>query len=424
MKYKLTYKKKRSAIYAVIKANNKTFEVSTGIRISIEEWDNEQRRILTSTGGASRSQVLNNLQGDLDVITDRLNRLKRLYEFNPLAISKESVLKTIKHGTMPDENYGEIQLSDVLIKGYDMIAKEPGRSNKTLKNYHLAFQYFRDYAAEKDILLSAVTKGYLQDYKNHIDHKLGTANSKKASFQMSMTIFKKANEHYKERKFRAYDGAYPSNEFALTKKEQQNHGKVAHLKVSEVSHLMLQGFKNKDMQYYALCMLAQCYTGLSYVDLIDFDPEEHIIRDRNGKEWIVKHRQKTLHRKDPSVQNILILPELKEIMSRIDFINQKCVITRAGKFFKVGHLSTYNREIDKILRYVGIDKKITSHDLRRSFGYVLKSKNFDVEAIQFMLGHKSIVTTQQMYFKYEREMLSADRKYLISKSLEKFVNHN
>jgi len=64
---------------------------------------------------------------------------------------------------------------------------------------------------------------------------------------------------------------------------------------------------------------------------------------------------------------------------------------------KIGeHLSRNSIEdiVKKYAALVGIKKKVTPHTLRHSFATALIKKGADIRAVQTLLGHASITTTQ------------------------------
>jgi integrase/recombinase XerD len=50
--------------------------------------------------------------------------------------------------------------------------------------------------------------------------------------------------------------------------------------------------------------------------------------------------------------------------------------------------------VRKYAKLAGINKKVTPHTLRHSFATTLIKKGADIRAVQTLLGHASITTTQ------------------------------
>lgn len=57
----------------------------------------------------------------------------------------------------------------------------------------------------------------------------------------------------------------------------------------------------------------------------------------------------------------------------------------------------YNMRLKIVAESAGIDKKISSHWLRRSTGMFLLNNGFSIEVVAKVLGHKNIQTTQKAY---------------------------
>lgn len=55
----------------------------------------------------------------------------------------------------------------------------------------------------------------------------------------------------------------------------------------------------------------------------------------------------------------------------------------------------------------GIDKPITSHDGRRSCGYVLLNAGVPIEVVSRVLGHQSVKMTESAYAKVLNKTLVA-----------------
>jgi integrase len=118
---------------------------------------------------------------------------------------------------------------------------------------------------------------------------------------------------------------------------------------------------------------------LSYKDTQFFSKDRIVII--NGEEQIHGNREKT---GVPYV--IFLLPQAKEILERYDYrlpeiSNQK-----------------YNDYLKLLMGYTGIDKDVTTHSGRHTFGTCLINKGVSIEAIPKIMGH----TNMKQSFLYAR----------------------
>lgn len=72
-----------------------------------------------------------------------------------------------------------------------------------------------------------------------------------------------------------------------------------------------------------------------------------------------------------------------------------------GKYI---HPMYYTNKITKVLKKVGIDKKIRFHDMRHTNATLLISEGVDFKTVQTRLGHKDINTTLNVYSHVNKEM--------------------
>ena len=130
--------------------------------------------------------------------------------------------------------------------------------------------------------------------------------------------------------------------------------------------------------------------------------EEKFLRvlGKGGKERIVPIPEFTYH----SMRYYLdtIRPVYRTVHSKTFFINSK------GK-----HLTS--ESVEKMLKWcciqAGIDKPITPHKLRHSYATHLLNGGADLRAIQELLGHSSISTTEIYTHVHKERLLEGYRKF-------------
>lgn len=137
--------------------------------------------------------------------------------------------------------------------------------------------------------------------------------------------------------------------------------------------------------------LTQVYTGLSFVDLMAYD----FSQCRDAKDYAVfsGYRSKT-----GVLFTFVLTPKAKEILKRYDY--------------KLPHLPNqkYNTKLKLVADAAGIDKEPSSHDGRRSCGYMLLNAGVPIGVVSRILGHSSIKQTEQAYARLLDETIAKEVK--------------
>lgn len=124
--------------------------------------------------------------------------------------------------------------------------------------------------------------------------------------------------------------------------------------------------------------LIQCYTGLAYSDLMEFDWRR--VDEERGRMILRGRRRKT------GMEFMVVLTEKAlEILERYEYTLPK--ISNAQ----------YNLRLKVVADAAGIDKPIASHWGRRTCGMYLLNHGVRMEVVSKVLGHSSIRTTEQVY---------------------------
>lgn len=156
--------------------------------------------------------------------------------------------------------------------------------------------------------------------------------------------------------------------------------KIEFLNDNELERLKKYRFASIRLQEVADLFLFQCYTGLSYADLFDFDINKNIETDIKGRQWIIKNRNKNGHES--------VLPFSSNAKMLIEKYNNKFPVISNQKY------NAYLKEIGEIL---GFTIKLTTHIGRKTFGTIALNEGYSIESVSRMLGHSSIKTTQSHY---------------------------
>ncbi len=126
--------------------------------------------------------------------------------------------------------------------------------------------------------------------------------------------------------------------------------------------------------------LIQVFTGLSYVDMMLYD----FTQCKNAKDYAVFSG---IRSKTGVLYTFVLTPKAKVILERYCY-----------KLPKLPN-QKYNTKLKLVADAAGIDKSITSHDGRRSCGYMLLNAGVPISVVSRILGHSSIRQTEQAYAK-------------------------
>lgn len=165
--------------------------------------------------------------------------------------------------------------------------------------------------------------------------------------------------------------------------------KIEFLEPEEVEKLKKHEFASLRLQEVADLFLFQCYTGLSYADLEEFDPLQHIETDKKGRQWIIKDRSKNGH------ESVLPYSEkAKAIVQKYYTIN---ILNERNFKLPVITNQKYNAYLKEIKEIIGFEINLTTHIGRKTFGTIALNDGYSIESVSRMLGHTNISTTQKHY---------------------------
>ncbi|HLP32739.1 MAG TPA: site-specific tyrosine recombinase XerD [Bacteroidia bacterium] len=175
------------------------------------------------------------------------------------------------------------------------------------------------------------------------------------------------------------------------------------LAVSEIDALIAaidlskpEGMRNKAiLETMFSCGLRVSETVNLQISHIFFDDEFVKVTGKGDKERLVPIGQsaiKAIHLYKDNVRNHL---EIKAGNSDILFLNRRGSKMSRGMIFYI---------IKELAKNIGLKKNISPHTFRHSFATALVEGGADLRAVQQMLGHESITTTE-IYTHLDREYL-------------------
>ncbi|MBU1108852.1 MAG: tyrosine recombinase [Candidatus Riflebacteria bacterium] len=133
--------------------------------------------------------------------------------------------------------------------------------------------------------------------------------------------------------------------------------------------------------------------GLS-LDNLDLDVQQARVTGKGNKDRIVPLTP-------PSCQAILAYLQSRNGQLKTQKVNQHLFLNKFGTALSVRSIA---RVIDKYARQLAMMMNITPHQFRHSFATHLLNNGADIRAVQEMLGHESLSTTQ-IYTRISKERL-------------------
>lgn len=172
---------------------------------------------------------------------------------------------------------------------------------------------------------------------------------------------------------------FTSFQLKFKRKERDflNELELAAIEAQDLENILLQ--KVRDFFVFS------CYTGLSYIDLMELKPQ-HILRGIDEIKWIKTSRAKT----DVAV-NVPLLKPAEQILEKFMRSNE---IRQSETIFPYISNQEMNRSLKIIAEICGIRKYLTFHLARHTFATTVTLMNgVPIETISKMLGHTKISTT-------------------------------
>ena len=157
---------------------------------------------------------------------------------------------------------------------------------------------------------------------------------------------------------------------------------------------MAHEFDNPTLTLVRDLFIFACFTALSFVDMKELTTDE--IVEVNGEKWILSKRHKT---NVPFQVKLLDIP--LQIIERYKYLSEDKQV-----FGKINYW-TMCKQLKKVMAECGIEKQISYHCARHTFGTLALSKWMPIESVSRVLGHTNIVTTQ-IYAKITTQKLDND----------------
>lgn len=274
---------------------------------------------------------------------------------------------------------------------FDFLENEKKASNNTLQSYKRDIKQYENYLETNGKAYNEITN---KDMKEYIEH-LKEIGKKPSTISRNIASIRSFYQYEVKNKAMAED---PTEGIQSPKVEKR----VPSILTSNEVTLLLEQPKNSDLKGIRdKAMLEFAYaTGMRVTEIISLNVE-----DVNLEEGYVQCKTGNKIRNIP-IGN-LSLKALKEYINNARNVLIKKDDTKA-LFVNVNGTRLTRQGFWKIIKYykeqAHIAKDITPHVLRHSFATHLLQNGADLKAIQAMLGHSDILSTQ-VYMQFQDDSL-------------------
>lgn len=337
-------------------------EFSTGIRSRECDWSSAKQQTKDSIDAAR-----------LNEIESRIRMAHFHAGSKGLRLNQEIIARFVSGNTSPIEIHSFVQVTEEYL---EKKLKQTGSRELSPESYKTYLRRKRNIfnwlqsTKRIDLYLDRFTEEDLDDFatwmkSTPLDHgQPSSHNYVQKHIQLIKSVYRYARSK----------GYIQHNPAELYKLSFQRH-KITTISLRELDLIRNHQFASLRLQHVADLFIFQCKTGLAYSDLQELD-NSHIEDD----EFIIKERKKT------GQESIIpFLPAAKQIWQKY-----------SGQLPRISNVK-YNAYLKEVAEIVGIEKKLTTHVGRKTFGQIMADRGISMDVISRMLGHSNIKTTQAAY---------------------------
>lgn len=276
----------------------------------------------------------------------------------------------------------------------DYLKIERGLAVNSVNNYARDIEKLMGYIDDKAIDVSPLTiqTSDLQEFLYQ--------NAKEQSPTTQARLISGLRSFFDYLVFEDYRPANPLQLIDAPKTPQQLPDVLSETEIDDLLNAIDLGHPQGERNYTILETLYSC--GLRVSELINlrlsdlyFDEGFIAVEGKGSKERLVPLNDYLRERIEQYIKNSRAKTPVKTGEADILFLNRRGKrLTRAMIFTVVKNLA----------KKIGLDKKISPHTFRHSFATHLLENGADLRAIQQMLGHENIVTTE-VYLDVDRSFL-------------------
>ena len=305
-------------------------------------------------------------------------------------------------------------VADLINEFLEHLEIESGRSKKTIDNYRLYLERFLEIAQEilnkDDMEAKDITKELLRKYRLKLN-RLGSENGgddlktiTQAYYLIALRGFLK---YLARREIKSLDPSLVELPHVVRKQVTFLHFDEVEDMLEEIDLSTESGLRDRAIieLLYSGGLRVSELVGLNR-DSINLDRREFVVRGKGSKDRPIFISEMCADRvRDYLDARTDSLPAL--------FLNNSKnlqAVDQSGDYRRMTARSV-ERIVEKYARLAGITKHVSPHTLRHSFATDLLMNGADLRAVQSMLGHADISTTQIYTHVTDKHLKEIHEKY-------------
>ena len=276
---------------------------------------------------------------------------------------------------------------------FKFLENDKKASNNTLQSYKRDLEQYRNYLLTKDLKYNKITEKEIKEYLKYL---IEEQNKKPSTISRMIASIRSFYQYEVKNKKVSVD---PTENVQSPKIEKKAPciltTKEVELLLEQPTDADLKGIRDKAMLEFAYA------TGMRVTEIISLNVEDVNLE----QEYVVC---KTGKRTRDIPLGKMALIAIKEYLNKARDVMVKSDKERS-LFVNVNGKRLTRQGFWKIIKYyqeqAHIDKDITPHTLRHSFATHLLQNGAELKAIQTMLGHSDISSTQ-VYMQFQNDGLN------------------
>lgn len=365
-------------IYALFRNLNRVERFSTGIICSPENFDFKTQRI-------SNDPTKNKL---LDYIQSQANELYAQMVLTDRDIS----LKIIKNAVLGTQSYLIPNLFELLDAYLADCGQRVGVSHahRTYQRYRQSNGIIKDFVRHQ----YKTEKLRLSDLKPIIARQLETFMVVERRNQYS--YFVKVGEYFRQVLHYALLNEYIDVNPLSLHKFVKRRKPIEYLTPDELVAIGTANVIPEVLQKVKDCFVFGCLTGLAFQDLRDLSPNQ-IKTLNDGQKLIMLDRGKT--------KNQQVAPLRPEAIRLLEKYKDDPYCKAVNVCLPILSNQRFNTRLKELAHIAGIEKRVTTHYMRRTYATHLKRLGVSAEMISKSLGNTSVAITEHHYIDNDPETI-------------------